>query len=105
MDTVAKQARRRALEAVVGTRLRFFSERVFGAWVDGVVASATEAGVVIDASFHGARWRERKALGCEFYRPHGHAQAGDAFRLADDQPALRDAQGARAAVAGGADGR
>jgi hypothetical protein len=61
--------------------LRFFSEKVFGVWVDGRITNRTKTHVSINAYFNGVSWVERKPIGTEFYYPSGHAQAGETFRL------------------------
>jgi Ni,Fe-hydrogenase III component G len=69
--------------SAVGTRLRFFSERVFGVWVEAVVVAASPKRVTLRANFHGAVWTERVGADTQFFRPAGHPQAGEAFRLTE----------------------
>lgn len=66
---------------MIGTKLRFFSERVFGAWVNGTVVKVTPSTVVIAAEYFGARWKECRPLSTEFYRPIDHPQRGEPFLL------------------------
>ena len=60
---------------------RFFSERVFGAWVDAWVISRTSKYVTVDADFNGNGWQEKIPVGATVYYPSGHPQQGDAFIL------------------------
>lgn len=62
-------------------RLRFFSERVFGVLVDGVVKSYNHrAGTVtLEAYFHGKTWKAVRSMRTEFYYPRGHENQGEPF--------------------------
>ncbi len=66
---------------MIGTRLRFFSEYVFGAWVDGTIVSVGVKNVTIKAYFQGNEWREKKLKTTTFYYPDGHEKQGEPFQL------------------------
>ncbi len=63
----------------MGINLRFFSEKVFGAWVDGRVIGIGSKWITLDTSFYGARWVEKIPKTREVYRPYNHPEAGEAF--------------------------
>lgn len=65
----------------IGMRLRFFSERVFGVWVDGTIAKIGPKWLTLDAYFHGNQWKEKKSVREEFYHPYDHPQRGEAFKF------------------------
>jgi hypothetical protein len=54
-------------------RLRFFSRRVFGAWVDAEVIVWGVACATLRAQFHGNVWNERVKYGTEVYDLGGNA--------------------------------
>lgn len=70
-------------DVAVGSRVRFFSVRVFGAWVDATVVRVGPRSVTLRASFGGASWVERRTRGVALYYPAGHPQAGDEIVYAD----------------------
>ena len=61
--------------------LRFFSEKVFGTWVDGKIVNRGSKQVTIKAYFNGATWLEKKPVDTEFYYPQGHINQGEPFVL------------------------
>lgn len=60
---------------IIGFRLRAFTEKTFGVWVEGRVVAVSRTHIVID--FNG--YKERHLLNCEFYYPSGHKFAGQSF--------------------------
>jgi hypothetical protein len=69
------------LRPAIGMRLRFFSERVFGVWVDGVITRIGPEWLTLAAYFHGNKWKEKKSVHEEFYYPCDHPQRGEAFKF------------------------
>lgn len=61
--------------------VRFFSEKVFGVWVDGKIISVGDKFVTIKAYFHGNEWTEKKLKTEIFYYPWGHKKQGEGFQL------------------------
>ncbi len=51
----------------IGDRFRFFSVRVFGAWVEGRIAKICRGRIHIACYFHGIRWIEKRPLEMEVY--------------------------------------
>ena len=70
------------------TSVRFFSEKVFGVWVEGTIIRRTKKSVTLEANFHGHRWTERLPATREFYHPSGHPNQGEPFFLTPE--AARD---------------
>jgi hypothetical protein len=58
-------------------QFRFFSERVFGAWVTAYVRKVGRKYVTVEALFHGNKWTERIAYGTQVFTDPG----GDSFAL------------------------
>lgn len=52
--------------------VRFFSERVFGAWVNARVGRVTKTHVTLHAEFHGNRWSERRPVGVPLFDGDGN---------------------------------
>lgn len=63
--------------------LRFFSERVFGAWVSGKIISINKKKgfVKLRAYFNGVQWSEKKSLKDTFYYDSYHKKSGKSFKF------------------------
>lgn len=53
---------------------RFFSNKVFGVWVDGTIKSMTKTTVTIQAYFQGHYWNETRSRNLNVFLPNKPAE-------------------------------
>jgi hypothetical protein len=64
-----------------GFELRFFSNKVFGAWVTAYVSKFNKETITLNADYNWTTWKETVPVATEFYYPKGHTNQGDAFNF------------------------
>ncbi len=68
-------ARTKADVKALPNKFKFFSVRVFGAWVDGYVKRIGDKYMVIEAYFGGFSWTEKRPFDIDLYYTSPHPLA------------------------------